>query len=153
MSLYRASTQAVRSNLRPCVARAHFHASAFQAVKFEGKDMDDMGGPGGQVPPPQNPGGPDAAKRNWVPIAAGVFSVGAGFWYISSSSSRKQEKLVSRAKDLEKRGLSKVEELKNEGAAKAQQLENKARNLQGDDSPKPLQEVSGRKGTTPFRME
>lgn len=26
---------------------------------------DDLGGPGGQQPPPKNPGGPDAVKRNW----------------------------------------------------------------------------------------
>lgn len=60
---------------------------------------------------------------------------------------------MSRAKDLEQRGMSKVEELTTQGAAKAQQLENKARNLQGGaDSPKPLQEMSGRKGS-PWRSE
>jgi uncharacterized protein HemX len=86
-----------------------------------------------------------------VPIAAGVVAVGAGFWYMTSP---KQEKLVSRAKELEQKAEEKAGELTNEGAAKAQQLENKTKNLAaGADSPKPLQEMSGRKSNNPFRAE
>lgn len=55
----------MRINLRPCVARANFHASSIRAVKFEGKDMDDLGGPGGQAPRPEAPAGPEAIPRNW----------------------------------------------------------------------------------------
>lgn len=111
--------------------------------------MDDLGGPGGQVPPPQNPGGPDAVKRNWVPIAAGVLAVGAGVWYMTSPG---QEKIVSRAKELEQKGASKAQDLKNQAAVKAQDLEAKAKGLQGD-TPKSMQELSGRKGGTGFRSE
>ena len=35
------------------------------AVKFEGKDMEDLGGPGGQAPRPEAPAGPEAVTRNW----------------------------------------------------------------------------------------
>lgn len=34
--------------------------------QLDGKDTEGhMGGPGGQQPPPQNPGGPEAVARNW----------------------------------------------------------------------------------------
>lgn len=76
--------------------------------------------------------------------------MGAGFWYMTSP---KQEKVVSRAKELEQKGATKAGELRNQAASKAQELENKAKNFAGVDSPKSMQEMSGRKADSGFRSE
>lgn len=83
-----------------------------------------------------------------------------------TGSSPKQEKLVSKAKELERKGSAKADELSKQasakadelaktGAAKAKQIEIKGKNLAGGaDSPDSVQEMSGRKDTKGgFRAE
>lgn len=64
----RSSTALFRTALRPAFASrsaiAPFSTTA-AARDLTYKDKDNLRGPGGQQPPPQKPGGPEALKRNW----------------------------------------------------------------------------------------
>ncbi|KAL3594509.1 hypothetical protein FPOAC2_08822 [Fusarium poae] len=75
-----------------------------------------LGGPGGQQPPPQAPGGPEALKRNWPPIAAAAAVLAGGFWIMLPRKGNPPEMTLQSYKDL--------------------------KNL---DSPEGLKELSGRK--------
>jgi hypothetical protein len=91
-----------------------------------------LGGPGGQQPPPQAPGGPEALKRNWYndrftkkltktdtirpPIAAAAAVLAGGFWIMLPRKGNPPEMTLQSYKDL--------------------------KNL---DSPEGLKELSGRK--------
>ncbi|KAJ6438179.1 hypothetical protein O9K51_08770 [Purpureocillium lavendulum] len=44
---------------------------------------DDLGGPGGQQPPPERPGGPEAMRRNWVPIGGAALLILGAYAYLS----------------------------------------------------------------------
>jgi hypothetical protein len=71
MAIPRASSGMLRSRLRarptgaaPLGAR-QTNPSRTTQVRTKATSRDDLGGPGGQQPPPKNPGGPEALKRNW----------------------------------------------------------------------------------------
>ncbi|RGP76360.1 hypothetical protein FLONG3_5244 [Fusarium longipes] len=85
-----------------------------------------LGGPGGQQPPPEAPGGPDALKRNWVPIAAAVGVVVGGFMMLLPKKGNPPDRTLQSYKDLKDR-----------------------------DSPEGLKEFSGRKPNPigPWRTE
>jgi hypothetical protein len=70
MSMHRASANMLRSCLRTTAVTAPLRRSQIRAIGAKPspghiKDDGDLGGPGGQKPPPQAPGGPEALKRNW----------------------------------------------------------------------------------------
>lgn len=63
----RSSTVLLRTALRPAIAArsiAPFSTTVSARATTYGP-KDNLGGPGGQQPPPRNPGGPEALKRNW----------------------------------------------------------------------------------------
>ncbi|QPC61921.1 hypothetical protein HYE67_004152 [Fusarium culmorum] len=76
-----------------------------------------LGGPGGQQPPPQAPGGPEALKRNWYespflprnsetnttrpPIAAAAAVLGGGFWIMLPKKGNPPEMTLRSYKDLD----------------------------------------------------
>ncbi|KAH7008605.1 hypothetical protein EDB80DRAFT_893015 [Ilyonectria destructans] len=82
MSALRTSRTLFRSQLRPVAGVTAPHLRRTQ-VRFLGGD-EGLGGPGGQKPPPPKPGGPEALKRNWVPIGGALLLL-AGVSYISSA--------------------------------------------------------------------
>ncbi|KAJ4136385.1 hypothetical protein NW768_003998 [Fusarium equiseti] len=53
-----------------------------------------LGGPGGQQPPPQAPGGPEAIKRNWMPIAAAAGVLAGGVWIMLPRRGNPPEKTL-----------------------------------------------------------
>ncbi|RGP66828.1 hypothetical protein FSPOR_6423 [Fusarium sporotrichioides] len=75
-----------------------------------------LGGPGGQMPPPQAPGGPEALKRNWYdspstkklsetdtirpPIAAAVAVLAGGLWIMVPRKGNPPELSLQSYKDL-----------------------------------------------------
>ncbi|UNI18499.1 hypothetical protein JDV02_004766 [Purpureocillium takamizusanense] len=44
---------------------------------------DDLGGPGGQQPPPQKPSGTDALRRNWVPFGGAALLLLGAYAYLT----------------------------------------------------------------------
>ncbi|RFU79232.1 hypothetical protein TARUN_2944 [Trichoderma arundinaceum] len=77
-----------RTVLRPAFASrsviAPFSTTAPARVSaFGGKE--DLGGPGGQQPPPQSPGGPDLLRRNWLVIGGAALAVLVGYNWIAKN--------------------------------------------------------------------
>ncbi|KAG5660446.1 hypothetical protein KAF25_003052 [Fusarium avenaceum] len=52
-----------------------------------------LGGPGGQKPVPASPGGPEALKRNWMPIAAAAGVLAGGVWIMLPSRGKSPEQI------------------------------------------------------------
>ncbi|KAM0433948.1 hypothetical protein ACHAPT_003892 [Fusarium lateritium] len=71
----------LRSSLRPVAAPLLRPAQARFAGTIHPEGS--LGGPGGQQPAPPNPGGPEALKRNWVPIAGAAGVVLGGLYLLS----------------------------------------------------------------------
>lgn len=59
---------------------------------------DDLGGPGGQEPPPSNPGGPEVIKRRWPLIGGGVLGVLALYTYLTTDGAPKKGELKQAAR-------------------------------------------------------
>ncbi|KAL7933970.1 hypothetical protein V8C35DRAFT_280288 [Trichoderma chlorosporum] len=87
---------AFRTALRPAFASrsaiAPFSTSApVRATAYGNKD--NLGGPGGQQPPPRNPGGPEALKRNWMAIGGGALAVLIGYnWIVKNPDEARQQR-------------------------------------------------------------
>ncbi|EHK42140.1 hypothetical protein TRIATDRAFT_84109 [Trichoderma atroviride IMI 206040] len=78
----RSSTVLFRTALRPAFASRSAIAPFSTTVSARATTYghkDDLGGPGGQQPPPRNPGGPDALKRNWMAIGGAALAVLIGY--------------------------------------------------------------------------
>jgi hypothetical protein len=52
------------------------------------------------MPPPQAPGGPEALKRNWPPIAAAVAVLAGGLWIMVPRKGNPPELSLQSYKDL-----------------------------------------------------
>lgn len=86
------------------------------------------------------------------PIVGGALVIVGGLVYLTRSPD--SEKLITKGKELENRAKAQTKAVGNHAAAKARELENKAANYAGGaDSPKPLQEMSGRKADSSWRAE
>ncbi|KAH7264495.1 hypothetical protein MRS44_012183 [Fusarium solani] len=77
MTLVRMLRPGLRPFAAPLLRPAQFRFAG--TIHPEGS----LGGPGGQQAPPPNPGGPEALKRNWVPIAGAVGVVLGGLYLLS----------------------------------------------------------------------
>ncbi|KAL6807007.1 hypothetical protein GGI42DRAFT_265792 [Trichoderma sp. SZMC 28013] len=91
------SIVAFRSVLRPAFASrsviAPFSTTAPVRATAFGSGKDDLGGPGGQQPPPRNPGGPEALKRNWMAIGGGALAVLIGYnWIVKNPDEARQQR-------------------------------------------------------------
>ncbi|KAJ4256659.1 hypothetical protein NW762_008755 [Fusarium torreyae] len=53
-----------------------------------------LGGPGGQQPAPQAPGGPEAIKRNWMPLAAAAGVIAGGVYIMLPSRGKSPERTL-----------------------------------------------------------
>ncbi|KAF5607430.1 uncharacterized protein FSUBG_5329 [Fusarium subglutinans] len=53
-----------------------------------------LGGPGGQQPPPVRPGGPEAITRNWMPIAAAAAVIAGGVFIILPTRGKSPERTL-----------------------------------------------------------
>ena len=65
MAIPRISYGLLRSAARAPASRASTLRPGAQQVRTQVRGKDDLGGPGGQQPPPKSPGGPEIVKRNW----------------------------------------------------------------------------------------
>ncbi|KAM0264271.1 hypothetical protein ACHAQJ_000760 [Trichoderma viride] len=79
----RSSIALIRTTLRPAFASrsviAPFSTTAPAPASTYGRDDGNLGGPGGQQPPPRNPGGPEALRRNWMAIGGGALALLIGY--------------------------------------------------------------------------
>ncbi|CAM1507891.1 Fc.00g047390.m01.CDS01 [Cosmosporella sp. VM-42] len=156
MSLQRSSINilrraAVTAPLRRVQIR---HASAQPGhLKNDG----DLGGPGGQQPPPPSPGGPEALKRNWyfsnrkipdanaanwnvrLPIGAAAGLVLVSVWYMSSSPGAAPARERTRSSDMLAASSTEI------GAMSPPTGKSIAKYLEDKESAA-LGELSGRKG-------
>ncbi|KPM38844.1 hypothetical protein AK830_g7747 [Neonectria ditissima] len=98
------------------------------------RGADDLGGPGGQKPVPSKPGGPEALKRNWVPIGGGALLLLAAISYMSSGD----KPLKSTEADVKAATSEEVDALPKSSSSLAKRLEDK--------EVQALKEMSGRKG-------
>lgn len=64
MAIPRASSGMLRSQIRHRPAAAATPLRHTQ-VRTQMRGKDDLGGPGGQEPPPNSPSGADTLKKNW----------------------------------------------------------------------------------------
>ncbi|KAF4471892.1 hypothetical protein FALBO_1184 [Fusarium albosuccineum] len=87
MSLMRTSTVMLRSGVRPV---ARITAPLLRRSQSHVHPEGNLGGPGGQQAPPPNPGGPEALKRNWVPIAGAAGVVFGGLYLLSPARPEKE---------------------------------------------------------------
>ncbi|KAH7165709.1 hypothetical protein EDB81DRAFT_754437 [Dactylonectria macrodidyma] len=136
MSALRTSSILFRRQLRPATAPSapHLRPSQVRFVQHV-RDDGDLGGPGGQQPAPSKPGGPEALKRNWVPIGGGALLLLAALSYLSSADKPVKPKEA----DLKAAISSEVGDLTPPSAATAMdRLKNKDVTA--------LSELSGRKG-------
>ncbi|KLO96623.1 uncharacterized protein LW93_13722 [Fusarium fujikuroi] len=53
-----------------------------------------LGGPGGQQPPPTRPGGPEAITRNWMPIAAAAGVIAGGVYIMLPTRGKPPERTL-----------------------------------------------------------
>ncbi|GJN75676.1 hypothetical protein VFPFJ_08330 [Purpureocillium lilacinum] len=49
---------------------------------------DDLGGPGGQEPPPEKPSGTDAIRRNWVPLGGAALLLVGAYAYLTGGPTK-----------------------------------------------------------------
>ncbi|KAK7432352.1 hypothetical protein QQZ08_000914 [Neonectria magnoliae] len=96
---------------------------------------DNLGGPGGQQPVPPKPGGPEALKRNWIPIGGGALLLLAAISYMSSGD----KPVKSKAADLKAAMSTEI------GALPPETPNSLAKRLK-DKEVDALTEMSGRKG-------
>ncbi|KAF7559269.1 hypothetical protein G7046_g4876 [Stylonectria norvegica] len=145
MSLSRTSAVLLRTHLRPSVGTAPLRSQTrFRSHLNQGGDL---GGPGGQKPPPANPGGPEAIKRNWLPIGGAVLTVLAGVWYLGPSSSPSKQAIRSKEADLKAAASTEIGRLPPpRGSPIAKHFEDNLKDDLKDKESKALGELSGRKG-------
>ncbi|KFA46517.1 hypothetical protein S40293_10792 [Stachybotrys chartarum IBT 40293] len=85
MSLSRLANAPLRpARFRPSTGADPLLRAAPQRRPFT-QGPDNLGGPGGQEPPPPNPGGVDVLKRRWMPIVGGGLLAVAGMAYLLRS--------------------------------------------------------------------
>ncbi|KAL6897569.1 hypothetical protein GGI43DRAFT_97236 [Trichoderma evansii] len=106
----RTSTALFRTALRPTFASRSLVAPFSTTVSARATTYghkDDLGGPGGQQAPPPNPGGPEAAKRNWMAIGGAALAALIGYNFFMKD---KEEAIRQRDKTLgEMSGRTKTE--------------------------------------------
>ncbi|KAK2595031.1 hypothetical protein QQS21_007221 [Conoideocrella luteorostrata] len=142
----RASAGLLRNRIRPTTTTRYF--SATQTRK---NAKDDLGGPGGQQPIPNKPGGPEAAKRNWVTIGGGALLVAAIYSYFSAPEA--SQDAIKSSKDAVARKASEAEAKAGLGGGLAPIKEDVAeagRNVAAqtkEQASKTLKDMSGRNKT------
>ncbi|KAL7941767.1 hypothetical protein V8C42DRAFT_167748 [Trichoderma barbatum] len=84
---------ASRSLIAPFSTTAPARATTYPSKATYGAGKEDLGGPGGQQPPPQSPGGPEALKRNWMAIGGAALALLIGYnWIIKDPDGAKQQR-------------------------------------------------------------
>ncbi|KAI9149514.1 hypothetical protein HJFPF1_11567 [Paramyrothecium foliicola] len=91
MSVMRTSQMAIRAGLRS--ARAPLVRPVQTRFLTHDKNTNDLGGPYGQTPPPQNPGGVDAIRRNRMRAAGGVLLFLGLVAYMAKEPEKSQKKV------------------------------------------------------------
>ncbi|OAA41776.1 hypothetical protein NOR_05284 [Metarhizium rileyi] len=103
----------------------------------------DLGGPGGQQPPPPRPGGPEAVKRNWVPVAGAALAAAAAYAYFTAP-----REAVDKARQADARGPGQtLGGLPAAVGEDAEQLGNKVGQQVAEQAGKTMKEMSGRQKT------
>ncbi|KHN94954.1 uncharacterized protein MAM_07181 [Metarhizium album ARSEF 1941] len=129
------ATGLLRHSTRPAASRASLPQLRRKVTRGDG----DLGGPGGQQPPPPNPGGPEAVKRNWVPIGGAALAAVAAYAYLTTPKVD-----VDRAKQTDARNPSQAE--LRDLAAGSQAAEEVVQQV-ADQATKTMKEMSGRRKT------
>ncbi|KAH7145965.1 hypothetical protein B0J13DRAFT_332552 [Dactylonectria estremocensis] len=136
MSALRTSSILFRRQLRPAavvLSAPHLRPSQVRSVQHL-RDDGDLGGPGGQLPPPSKDGGPEALRRNWISIGGGVLLLLATLSYLSATD----KPVKAKQADLKAAISSEIGDLTPSSAAAAMDR------LKNKDAPA-LSEMSGRK--------
>ncbi|KAK8926994.1 hypothetical protein H634G_02035 [Metarhizium anisopliae BRIP 53293] len=144
MALPRIPPGLLRNHIRPAASRATSPrvTAAQLRHKITSKDGD-LGGPGGQQPPPPNPGGPEAVKRNWVPVGGAALAAVAAYAYFSSPGAS-----VDKARQTDARNPSQAELEDLTAVSKdAEQLGTKVGQQVAEQASKTMKEMSGRQKT------
>ncbi|KAK5993850.1 hypothetical protein PT974_07287 [Cladobotryum mycophilum] len=81
MPFPRASSGMLRTLIRPARTAAPLRSTQIRTQTIGGKES--LGGPGGQQPPPRNPGGPEALQRNWMYIGGAFLTLAIGYSWIT----------------------------------------------------------------------
>ncbi|KAF4977687.1 hypothetical protein FZEAL_5828 [Fusarium zealandicum] len=136
MTLIQTSAAMLRCRIRPVAGAAAPLLRPAQA-RFQGHvhPEGNLGGPGGQQPPPANPGGPEALKRNWMPIAAAAGVVFGGVYLLSPRRTTSLEKTFE--SDMQAASSTEIGAM---GQPSARSAKYKGKEVE------PLTELSGRKG-------
>lgn len=102
----RASTGLLRNHIK-LTPRAIGASPRYISATPVSRVKDELGGPGGQKPPPTKPGGPEAIRRNWFAIGGGALLLAAAYSYLTAPKETK-EAVERRAVELEKKAESKA---------------------------------------------
>ncbi|KID73330.1 uncharacterized protein G6M90_00g063570 [Metarhizium brunneum] len=140
MALPRVPAGLLRNHIRPAASRAISPRVTAAQLRHKITTND---GPGGQQPPPPNPGGPEAVKRNWVPVGGAALVAVAAYAYLSSSGAS-----VDKARQTDARNPSQAELEDLTAVSKdAEQLGAKVGQQVAEQASKTMKEMSGRQKT------
>ncbi|KFG78723.1 hypothetical protein MANI_002032 [Metarhizium anisopliae] len=144
MALPRVPAGLLRNHIRPAASRATSPRVTAAQLRHKTTSKDgDLGGPGGQQPPPPNPGGPEAVKRNWVPVGGAALAAVAAYAYLSSPGAS-----VDKARQTDARNPSQAELEDLTAVSKdAEQLGAKVGQQVAEQASKTMKEMSGRQKT------
>ncbi|KAG5924291.1 hypothetical protein E4U42_004708 [Claviceps africana] len=143
----RAAAGLLRSGIAAAPSRAVRASPRYMSVTQVSRVKDDLGGPGGQQPPPRKPG--DLTRQQWLKIGGGALLLIAAIAYFSGTPPRDtKEAAKRRVLELErtaerKAGISPIKEdafeaSRNVAAKTSEQAGKTMRELSGREKPKEL---------------
>ncbi|KAG6003014.1 hypothetical protein E4U21_002449 [Claviceps maximensis] len=106
----RASAGLLRNRIKVSVPSRAVRASPrYMSATQVSRVKDDLGGPGGQQPPPGKPGGYDVLRQQWLKIGGGALLLVAAYAYFSGGTSSGSSSAGSSAKEAAKRSALNLE--------------------------------------------
>ncbi|KAG5950770.1 hypothetical protein E4U53_004441 [Claviceps sorghi] len=137
----------LRSRITAAPSRALRASPRYISATQVPRAKDDLGGPGGQQPPPRKPG--DLSRQQWLKLGGGALLVVAALAYLSGTPPRDTKEAAKRkALELErtaerKAGISPIKEdafeaSRNVAAKTSEQAGKTMRELSGREKPKEL---------------
>ncbi|KAG5981624.1 hypothetical protein E4U55_002736 [Claviceps digitariae] len=99
----RASAGLLRGRIRVPPSRAVRASPRYMSATQVSRVKDDLGGPGGQQPPPRKPSGVEILREQWLKIGGGALILLAAYAYLSGPPARDAKEAAKRsALELEK---------------------------------------------------
>ncbi|KAG6017534.1 hypothetical protein E4U54_006506 [Claviceps lovelessii] len=139
----RASAGLLRNRIKAPPSRAVRASPRYMSATQVSRVKDDLGGPGGQQPPPRKPFNPDMLRQQWFRIGGGVFLLLAAYAYFSPRETKDAAKRS--ALDLERTAERKVgiSPLKEDAFEASRNMAAQT----SDQAGKTMRELSGREKT------